>query len=342
MATVTLYATGDEIGVYDSVSTSGNGNGMKVTLSGVQALGSSTDVFRIVVNQVNNGADEFSNGQFVSIYAEPETDPPSPPLYSYLNPQHDMFQGRASSGEHQIFSNPAKIVFDINGINEGTMQYGPGLHPLRSGKLEFDSFSSSPPEFPCFGKGTLIEAQGGPLPVEILKIGDLVKTATHGMQPIRWIGHRTVSALTNLAPIKIDAGALGNYRDLVVSPQHRMLVSDWRAEMWFGRAEVLVAAKHLVDGAKIRQMPARSVTYYHMIFDQHEIIFAEGIPSESLHLGEMTMSILDQPSRAEVLRLFPDLETGRSPVNTAHPCLSAWEGALLAQDKKSGVLSPAA
>lgn len=342
MATVTIYATGDEIGVYDSVSTSGNGNGMKVTLNGVQALGSSTDVFRIVITQVNNGADSFSNGQFVAIYTEPDTDPPSPPIYSGLNPQHDMFQGRASSGEHQIFSNPANIVFDINGVTEGTMQYGPGLQPLRSGQLEFDSFSSTPPVFPCFAKGTLIEAAGGPLPIETLRAGDMVRTADHGLRPIRWIGHRTVSALTDLAPIHIAAGALGNYRDLVVSPQHRMLISDWRADMWFGLDQVFVAAKHLVNGTDIRQISARAVTYYHMIFDQHEIVYAEGIPSESLYLGEMTLSILDTPSKTEVLRIFPELQGGVPSIDTARHCLRGWEGNLLGQDKRTGVLSPAA
>lgn len=123
LAEVVLYVTGDEIGTYSSVSSSGNNNGTQVTLEGVEPLGTSSDLFRVVVRQVNSGASEFSNGQFIDIYAYPDSDPPAPPLYSNLNPQHDQFQGRASSGDHQIITNPAKIVFDADGLTPGTIQF---------------------------------------------------------------------------------------------------------------------------------------------------------------------------------------------------------------------------
>lgn len=329
MPTVEFFATGDEIGTYSSVSSSGNSNGMRVTLQGVQPLGTSTDVFRIVVRQVNSGDALFRNGQMVDIYAWPDTNPPSPPLYSSLNPQHDQFQGRASSAEHQIFTS-ARVIFDLNGITPGTMQYGPGFNPPRDQQLSFTSFSPDPPVFPCFAAGTLIEAEGGPRPAETLKEGDLVLTADNGLQPIRWIGRRRVSGLDRLAPILIKAGALGNYRDLLVSPQHRMLVQDWRTQIYFAAPQVLVAAKHLVNGRTIIPAPRQQITYVHMAFDRHEIIFAEGCPSESLFLADESMAALGADMLAELTEIFPDLRQDAHHPRAARAFLRGWEGALVA------------
>ena len=329
MPTVEIFATGDEIGTYSSLSTSGNSNGTRVTLQGVEPLGSSTDVFRIVIRQVNSGDTLFSNGQFVDIYAWPDTDPPSPPIYSSLNPQHDQFQGRASSAEHQIFTG-TNIVFDVNGVTSGSMQYGPGFNPPRDQQLSFDTFSPDPPVFPCFAAGTLIEAEGGPRPVETLRAGDLVLTADHGLQPVRWAGQRAVTGRDQMAPILIRAGALGNYRDMRVSPQHRMLVADWRAEMYFARTQVLVAAKHLVNGTTIRPAPCDRITYVHLAFDRHEVIFAEGCPTESLHLAAESLAALGPAALAELRAIFPELAQDAPRPQTARTCLRGWEGALVA------------
>ncbi|KNX41969.1 hypothetical protein ROTO_14370 [Roseovarius tolerans] len=335
MAEVEIFVTGDEVGTFSSVSTSGNNNGMKVTLQGVEPLGTSSDVFRIVIRQVNGDDNLFSNGQFVDIYAWPDADPPEPPIFSSLNPQHDQFQGRASSAEHQIITNPANIVFDVNGLTAGTVQFGPGLEPRRDQQLSFDTFSPDPPAFPCFAAGTLIETERGPLPVEVIRAGDLVHTLDHGLQPVRWSGQREVPGRGPMAPIEIAAGALGNWRKLVVSPQHRMLIGDWRTEMYFGQPQVLVAALHLVNGDTIRQVPRSRVRYVHLAFDQHEVVLAEGIPSESLHLGEMALGALSAAKHAELRALFPelfDVEVGdESPADAAaRCCLRRWETRLVA------------
>jgi len=175
---------------------------------------------------------------------------------------------------------------------------------------------------------TEIETEIGPLPIETLRAGDLVGTAGHGLQPIRWIGRREVPASGEFAPVVFEPGAIGNYRRLTVSPQHRILVDDWRAALYFAEAKVLVAAKHLVNGTTIRVQPMPRIVYLHMIFDRHEIVFAEGVPTESLHLGDMALNSFDAAARAEVLALFPELEeTVRKP---AHACLSGWEGRLIA------------
>src|SRR5690606_20726683 len=132
---------------------------------------------------------------------------------------------------------------------------------------------------PCFVTGTHIATPNGPRRIETLVPGERVMTLDHGPQMRRWSGCRTVDCRGTYAPVRIRAGALGNSRDLVVSPEHRMLVTGWRAELHFGAPEVLVAARSLVNGDDIRRAPRAQVTYWHLLFDRHEVILAEGAPS---------------------------------------------------------------
>jgi hypothetical protein len=83
---------------------------------------------------------------------------------------------------------------------------------------------------PCFCAGTRIATARGNIAVEELAIGDLVRTAARGLQPIRWIGRRGYEgrfiAGNHLAlPVKIRRHALGlnvPSRDLFVSPDHAL------------------------------------------------------------------------------------------------------------------------
>ncbi len=129
---------------------------------------------------------------------------------------------------------------------------------------------------PCFTRGTLIKTDQGERPIEELAAGDMVLTMDHGYQPIRWIGSTKRAATGDLAPILIRKGALGNDRDLRVSPQHRMLLQGWQAELLFGELEVLATAKSLLNDHSILRDEGGEVEYFHMLFDTHEIIWAEG------------------------------------------------------------------
>lgn len=182
----------------------------------------------------------------------------------------------------------------------------------------------------CFTPGTLILTPDGARPVEQLSVGDRVITRDHGAQRIRWIGQRTMPGRGRFAPIRLMAGALGNTRAMRVSPQHRMLVQGWRAELFFGTDEVLVAAKHLVNGDTIHVDPSDTVEYIHLLFDRHEIVYAEDCPSESFHPGEHIMQS-DQGIRDELLAIFPELasDTGREQWSMARSVLKAHEAALL-------------
>ncbi|MFN3721839.1 MAG: Hint domain-containing protein [Paracoccaceae bacterium] len=198
-----------------------------------------------------------------------------------------------------------------------------------------DSYVSTRDEaFLCFVAGTLIHASDGLIPVEDLVPGDLVLTADHGFRPLRWTARRCVVGHGAAAPVLITAGALGNGRDLRLSQQHRIMLSDWRANLLFGTAEVLVAAHHLVNNSTIRITPSERVEYIHLLFDQHELIFSEGIPTESFHPHAYSLSVLPHPTRQEVLTLFPDLAQHVGAYGAAvRPCLRAWEARAL-QDSK--------
>lgn len=134
-----------------------------------------------------------------------------------------------------------------------------------------------------FVRGTHITmADGRQVPVETLQPGDRVLTRDSGAQEVRWVGVQTVRAEGAFAPIRIAAGALHNENDLVVSPNHRLFVYQRISALGVGQRELLVKAGLLVNGTTVTQTPGGFVDYVQVLFDSHEIIYAEGIASESL------------------------------------------------------------
>ena len=176
---------------------------------------------------------------------------------------------------------------------------------------------------PCFAGGTPIKTLRGEMPVERLRVGDLVLSFDDGYRPIRWIGSRRLSpgdlAMSpQLRPVRIRAGALGAGLpevDLIVSPQHRVLVRAAVARRMFGEAEVLVAAKHLLalDGIEVAADLA-GVTYWHILFDAHQLVFSSGAVTESLFTGPEALKSVGPAAREEIFTLFPELASGGTPV----------------------------
>ena len=163
---------------------------------------------------------------------------------------------------------------------------------------------------PCFVAGVRIDTARGQVRIEEIDVGDLVLTLDDGYQPVRWHGARDVSSSGALAAVQIPAGAFGDHGALAVSPQHRLHFSGWKAELYCGETEVLVKAVHLVRSGRLRQdQSGATITYHHLLFDRHQIIRAEGLWSESYHPGPTTLVGHDSETRAELLTLFPELET---------------------------------
>ncbi|GAA6182059.1 Hint domain-containing protein [Shimia sp. NS0008-38b] len=158
-----------------------------------------------------------------------------------------------------------------------------------------------------FVAGTLVTTADGDRLVEDLVAGDMVLTMDHGFQTLRWVGHRLVKSYGLLAPVRIAPGTMGNEQALFVSPQHRMLVSGWRVEINFGDEDVLAPAHSLMDGDMVVQVPGGGVTYLHLVFDQHEVVYGAGIPSESFMPRAQGLSSMEQAVQTEIHALFPEL-----------------------------------
>ncbi len=188
----------------------------------------------------------------------------------------------------------------------------------------------------CFCAGAVIETPDGPVAVENLAVGDLVLTKDHGAQPIRWIGRRKVGGQDladdpALRPDLIREAAFGPGAPdsaVRVSPQHWVLVASAHAELTFGASELLVPAKAGVNGVSV-VMDAREepVEYIHLLFDQHEIIWANGLPTESFYPADLSLKGVDAAAGAEIMKLFPDILA--QPSTAARPMLTVAEARVL-------------
>lgn len=195
------------------------------------------------------------------------------------------------------------------------------------------------PMFICFTRGTHILTPAGEKRVEDLVVGDRVVTRDHGVQPIRWIGATrlpasALAARPDLRPVCIKAGALGPdtpVRDLSLSRQHRVLVRDWRADLLFASPDgVLTPAFTLVNDTDIRvDTGANGVEYFHIAFDTHEVIYSEGLETESFHPAADTVSVLSEPQRDELYAIFPELEEGIAAMPAARVGLRGRDGHAL-------------
>lgn len=227
------------------------------------------------------------------------------------------------------------VAFDGPVPPPGTVLY---YHQGNSSFVDSGQSMTIPDMVPCFLAGTRIETPGGPVRIEDLTVGQDVLTLDHGPRPIRWIGRNRVSGSGVLAPIRFEAGAIGNARVLHLSPNHRVLLRSARAQRLFGSSEVLVAAKFLINGTTIRRDPMVAAAYLHLMLDAHEIVFSEGIASESLLAGPMALRGMGVAALAELRAIFPELD--RRDQTACRTCLGRREaGALLAQQPAPEVCS---
>lgn len=194
----------------------------------------------------------------------------------------------------------------------------------------------------CFTPGTMIATPNGPRAIESLREGDQVQTRDNGAQDIQWIGSRRMTgarlfAMPKLRPIRIRAGALGIERpdqELLVSPEHRMLLRGPAARTLFNAHEVLVAARDLVNGSTVAVDHAlREVTYVHLLLPAHELIWANGVETESFHPANAALGSLGANDRARLLAMLPELEHNPHHYGPhARRNLSASEAAILMHD----------
>ncbi|MBM1218885.1 Hint domain-containing protein [Ponticoccus sp. SC2-23] len=209
-----------------------------------------------------------------------------------------------------------EIIYESGspGSSSGTIlvRTEPGGQQL--GRINFSGMESIDPVI-CFTPGVMVATKRGRLPVEALRPGDMIVTRDNGLQELAWVGRRDLGVADlcvapQHAPIRIRAGALGNGfpdRDLVVSPQHRILMQGHVAELYFHEPEVLAAAVHLVGRPGVERLGPVKASYIHLMFEKHEILSTNGCWTESFQPGSWSMSGLGEPQRNEILSLFPEL-----------------------------------
>ncbi len=227
------------------------------------------------------------------------------------------------------------VAYDPADAEDGVVTYYDALGNT-TGTTEFYNIEKV---IPCFTPGTLIATPRGEMRVEDLKIGDRVITRDNGIQDIRWVGARDMGGqelaeAAHLNPILIRQGALGNglpERDMMVSPNHRVLVANDKTALYFEDREVLVAAKHLTGLEGIDRVEVSNVTYIHFMFAQHEVVLSDGAWSESFQPGDLSLRGVGTAQRNEILELFPDLKTreGIDAYSSARRTLKKHEARLL-------------
>ena len=226
------------------------------------------------------------------------------------------------------------VVYESNPEN-GTVEYYDGDDTL----LGTSYFEEIENVIPCFTPGTLIATPRGEVLVESLKEGDRVITRDNGIQEVRWLGMTNLSGRAmlqkeHLKPVLIQKGSLGYglpERDMLVSPNHRVLVNNDKTALYFEEREVLVAAKHLTGLAGVNRVDTPKATYVHFMFDQHEVVLSDGSWTESFQPGHQTLDGLGNAQRQEILELFPELSTdaGREDYHAARRTLKKHEAQLL-------------
>jgi len=192
----------------------------------------------------------------------------------------------------------------------------------------------------CFARGTTIETPHGEQLIQDLQPGDEVTTRDGAIETIAWIGSRKLSGFDlarnpHLAPVRIRRNAMGPNRptcDLVVSPQHRILIDDWRSELLFGEDEVLVPARTLINDRDVMvdQMQC-GVEYFHILLENHQLVCANGQWSESLMPDQNTLKTLTPQQIEEIHALRPDFFEGDVPCYVAtFPAVAARPARVLA------------
>ena len=209
-------------------------------------------------------------------------------------------------------SGPLRVIYDPNDAEAGRVEFLDNNGNVTR-RTEFSEIENV---IVCFTPGTAIATPKGEAAVETLQVGDKVFTRDNGIQEIRWIGARKVAPdelrdSPAFRPVLVRAGSLGPNLpevDLLVSPNHRLLMSGARASLHFGETEVLAAAKHLTSVEGIDRVDFKgNLTYIHMMFDNHEVVLSNGAWTESFQPGDYTLKGVGAAQRNEILALFPEL-----------------------------------
>ena len=208
------------------------------------------------------------------------------------------------------------------------------------GKIASVEDASPPPKVICFTPGTLIATDRGQVRVEDIREGDRLITRDSGLQPVCWVGSKSLTAQhlqahPELRPVLIQAGSIAPNIpevDMLVSPNHRMLMTGSSVQMIMSETEVLIAAKHMAGKAGITTVESYTgVHYIHIMCEQHQVVLADGAWTESFQPGDYSLEGLHDAQRNEIFTLFPELHSaeGLQQFQSARTVVKKFEARLL-------------
>ncbi len=266
----------------------------EVDLGDIYQLDRLADPLRLVVSQpdgtvqqVAAGSDVGQPGQVIRLEAR----------YALMAPDGDKVELLILA-----LQGGARFVLPLSPIGTGVEYTLLAVEPAPADLMLADVLCLS------FARGTMITlADGAQRAIEALLPGDPVLTRDHGRQCVRWIGHARLRAVGGFAPVVISAGTLGNEGDLMLSQHHRVFLYQRQKVPGLTTSELLVQARHFVDGEQVYLREGGYVDYFSLVFDRHEIIYAEGIPSESLMVNDATVNRLPPEIASDVKAQFPGL-----------------------------------
>jgi hypothetical protein len=276
----------------------------------------------LVIGQVVNGGLAGISGQVPTVLAGAENLLQAggfqATIWGYEAGDQILFDNLAVTSDQIVNGNTLELL-GAGGVDLGSLKF---LSQFGNAPLDAPDMAAAAAQMACFAAGTLIETVDGKRAVETLAVGDEVVTLLGGPGRIVWVGSRAVDCARHprpeaVWPVRIAAGAFGENvpaRDLFVSPDHAVYVDN-----------VLIPAKHLLNGTTIRQVPRRRVVYHHVELAEHNVVLAEGLPAETyLDTGDRAKF-----SGTEVITLHPDFSVrvleamGCAPVVVTGPQLAA-------------------
>lgn len=270
------------------------------TLSG----GSGNDTFVYAPGEGSDTITDFNTGNTGTLDDGDSTNNDFIDFSNYYDDLSELYADQADDG----VLNQSNIIGSDAADYSDNDQFAPGEGiTILGASADSSSFTTENTGVVCFTTGTAIRTPQGDVLIDDLKVGDLVSTLDNGPQRVRWIGTTPLGASElaanpKIRPILISRGMLGAERDLLVSPQHGMVIGT----------DHLARATHLAtttQGIRIAN-GKKKITYVHLMFDAHQLIFAENIPSESFYPGPMALKMMKASARKEVFAILPELMNG--------------------------------